>query len=176
MTSLVFYIFVTAVAMGLTIWLIVSGRRSGPPQQEEGARAAYDTPDAAFFQLADRIFDPRDYLWLRDQLSFPEGAEALARARRDLAIKWLEALQHSFDELVATPELSRETGRALDTNSSGWQLLGLTLRFQFLIKYALLVVRIFGPYHRLLPSFGWMRAFPLFAARERSGATVRPLP
>jgi hypothetical protein len=47
-------------------------------------------------------------------------------------------------------------------------MLWLTLRFQFLLSYALLVVRLFGPYHRLLPSFTWVPFPQKSAYRIRS--------
>jgi hypothetical protein len=34
--------------------------------------------------------------------------------------------------------------------------LWLTGRFQILVSYALFVVKLFGPYHRLIPSFSWV--------------------
>jgi hypothetical protein len=39
---------------------------------------------------------------------------------------------------------------------ASWHMLWLTVRFQFLLSYALLVVKLFGLYHRLMPSFTWI--------------------
>ncbi len=59
-----------------------------------------------WLDLSERIFDPSDARWLAEELAFPKLAEALILGRKRLAIRWLEALQASFDELVRTPELS----------------------------------------------------------------------
>jgi hypothetical protein len=48
-------------------------------------------------------------------------------------------------------------------NASSWEFLTLTLRFHLSVGYALLVVRIFGPYHRLIPSADWLQSLPGFA-------------
>ncbi len=117
-----------------------------------------------WLQLSERIFDPSDARWLEEELAFPKLASALMLERQRLAIHWLEALQASFDDLVRTPEIA--TSEAPETNSSGsWQMLWLTIRFKLLVSYALLVVKLFGPYHRLIPSFSWV---PFSEKRERS--------
>ncbi len=114
--------------------------------------------------LSERIFDPSDARWLAEELAFPKLAEALILGRKRLAIHWLETLQASFDEVVRTPELS--PSKLPEVSSAGsWQMLWLTVRFKFLVSYALLVVKVFGPYHRLIPSFSW---FPFSRGSERS--------
>jgi len=122
------------------------------------------------WSLAERIFDSSDYLWLRNGLGFPQLAEALARSRQQMAIRWLKAVQRSFDELVRTPEPLLSHSATSDAYGS-WELLRITLRFHMILGYAFLVVRFFGPYHRLVPSFGWMRWLPgTHSQRERYGA------
>lgn len=111
------------------------------------------------WSLAERIFDSSDYLWLRDELGFPQLAEALTRSRQQMAIKWLKAVRRSFDELVRTPEPLPSPSATRDTYGS-WELLRATLRFHLVLGYAFFVVRFFGPYHRLVPAFGWMRWLP----------------
>jgi hypothetical protein len=108
-----------------------------------------------WLDLSERIFDPSDARWLQEELAFPKLAKALRLGRKRLAIRWLEALQASFDDLVRTPDFaSSETHEA---NSPGsWRMLWLTIRFKFLVTYALFVVKLFGPYHRLIPSFSWV--------------------
>jgi hypothetical protein len=117
-----------------------------------------------WLHLSERIFDPSDARWLANELAFPKLAKALVLGRKRLAIRWLEALQTSFDEVVRTPELF--PSEAPEASSMGsWQMLWLTLRFKFVVSYALLVVKLFGPYHRLIPSFSWV---PLPPGSERS--------
>lgn len=108
--------------------------------------------------LAERILDPSDYYWLRDDLGFISLAESLRRNRQRLALKWLIAVRSSFNEMVRTPE-PISPGRTPNGTEGSWQLLRLTLRFHLFLSYAFFVVRFFGPYHRLIPSLGWMH-FP----------------
>lgn len=107
--------------------------------------------------LASRIFDPADYHWLRDTIGFPQLAESLLRRRRDLALRWLRALRTSHNELVRSPRLSEATAGADSPGS--WAILFLTLRFQLLLAHAQATVYLFGPYHPLVPSLGWLPAF-----------------
>jgi hypothetical protein len=108
-----------------------------------------------WLDLSERIFDPSDARWLAEELAFPKLAKVLILERRRLAIRWLKALQASFDEVVRTPEIA--PGAAAAANSAGsWRMLWLTIRFKLLVSYALLVVRLFGPYHRLMPSISWI--------------------
>jgi hypothetical protein len=133
-------------------------------ESSEGyAKGLWDGPG---WNLAERIFDSSDYLWLRNELGSPQLARTLARSRRQMALKWLRAVRRSFDELVRTPEPAPPGGAPSDARGSG-ELLRLTLRFHLILGYAFLVVRFFGPYHRLVPSFGWMH--PLFSRPERYG-------
>ena len=107
--------------------------------------------------LSERIFDPSDARWLSEELAFPKLAEALAVRRKRIAIRCLEALRASFDEVVRTPALTY--GELSEANSAdSWRMLWLTLRFRLLVSYALFLVKLWGPYHRLIPSFA---RFPL---------------
>jgi hypothetical protein len=116
---------------------------------------AASTGNGRWLHLSERIFDPTDARWLAEELGFPKLANALILGRKRLAIRWLEVLQASFDQLVRTPEFS--PSEAPETSSLGsWQMLWLTLRFKISVSYALLVVKFFGPYHRLIPSFSWI--------------------
>jgi hypothetical protein len=126
---------------------------------------------ANWLDLSERIFDPSDVRWLREDLAFPRLANSLADARKQLAIRWLRALKASFDALVRIPDSG--LGETPGTPSVGsWQMLWLTVRFQFLLSYALLVVRYFGPYHRLIPSFNWVPFPPEAASRIESPVYV----
>ena len=108
-----------------------------------------------WLDLSECIFDPSDARWLEEELAFPKLANALMLDRKQLAIRWLEALQVSFDELVCTPEIAPTTESAV-VPAGSWRMLWLTIRFKFLVSYALFVVKLFGPYHRLIPSFAWV--------------------
>src|SRR5208337_1641505 len=125
---------------------------------------APSTANGRWLHLSERIFDPTDARWLAEELGFPKLANALILGRKRLAIHWLEALQAAFDDLVRTPEFSpSEAPKASSVGS--WPMLWLTLRFKISVSYALLVVKLFGPYHRLIPSFSWV---PFSARSERS--------
>ena len=63
-----------------------------------------------WLDLSERIFDPSDARWLAEELAFPKLAKALTLERKRLAIRWLETLQASFDEMVRTPERTAERG------------------------------------------------------------------
>jgi hypothetical protein len=150
------------------------------PSREEAADAEISGEhvrglwDAPGLTLAERILDPSDYLWLREELGLPELSRALRRSRQRMALKWLKAVRGSFHELIRTPEPSLAHGATGDTRA-GWELLRLTLRFHLILGYAFLVVRFFGPYHRLVPLFDWMHSLPSHA--ERCGtAEISRLP
>jgi hypothetical protein len=154
---------VIAVLLLVAIHVAMARARSvEPPERATEKEFAPRFGQANWLDLSERIFDPSDVRWLRKDLAFPRLANALADARKQLAIRWLRALQASFDALVRTPDFG--LGETPGSPSvSSWQMLWLTVRFQFLVSYALLVVRYFGPYHRLIPSFDWV-PFPQEAA------------
>lgn len=157
MTELLVYTLIALGVLVLTVSLLRTGLRQVTEHSSQTPRPyhRHETTDASFLQLHDRIFDPRDYRWLRHDLSFPEAAEELARHRRHLALEWLESFRDLFQEMVRTPgQVPTKATRASAVSS--WQLLWLALRFQFLINYAIFVVRFFGPYHQLIPSLSWV--------------------
>jgi hypothetical protein len=156
-----------AVAIVFLTLVMALRRKPQPLDPDEALTAKSYAPNIGngrWLYLSERIFDPSDARWLAEELAFPSLTDALIRGRKRLAIRWLEALQASFDELVRTPDLNRN--EEPEANSAGsWKTLWLTLRFKFLISYALLVVKLFGPYHRLIPSFSWV---PFSPGSERS--------
>jgi len=127
-------------------------------------RSAPGFENGNWLHLSERIFDPSDARWLAEELGLPDLASALVLERKRLAIFWLEALRASFDQLVRTPEFS-PSEVSVGSSDGNWKMLWQTFRFKVAISYALLVVRLFGPYHRLIPSFSWI---PLSRAGERS--------
>ena len=107
-----------------------------------------------WLHLSERIFDPSDARWLAEELAFPKLAEALVLGRKLLAIHWLEALQESFHEWCERLNVTADELPEVGPEGS-WRILWLTLRFKLLVSYALIVVKLFGPYHALIPSFSW---------------------
>lgn len=162
---LLIYAAVSILFLALVVYLF---KRPRPIDSDEtvveGASAKTIVVNGGWLNLSERIFDPSDARWLADELAFPKLAKALMLSRKRLAIRWLEELQSSFHELVRTPSLApSESPGAFSAQS--WKLLWLTLRFKLLISYALLVVKVLGPYHRLIPSFSWV---PFPRESERS--------
>jgi hypothetical protein len=166
MTATLIYPLI-AVGIIVIVALLLRPSREGAAADaeisREHVRGLWDAPRLT---LAERILDPTDYLWLREELGFPGLARALRLSHQQMALKWLKAVRRSFDELVRTPEPALPGGATSDARGS-WELLRLTLRFHLILGYAFLVVRFFGPYHRLVPSFGWVHT--LFSRAERYG-------
>jgi hypothetical protein len=170
MTELILYSLLALVILVLAGWLARNRPPSDEIENQPGGDLSGTSLQASSLDLANRIFDPADYRWLRDELCFPQGASILADHRKELAVKWLKALQNSFKELVRLPEPSPDRADP-GSGPSSWQLLWLTLRFQFLLSYALLVVRLFGPYHQLVPRFGLLQTLQnLGGSRSHSDA------
>ncbi len=162
MTSI--YTIVAILIVVLTVLLVRQSQREG--SSDEDARKDYlrDLCDGPSLHLAERIFDPGDYLWLRDEVRHPGLARALGRSRQQMAVRWLQAVRRSFDDFVSTPQPLPESN--LGEVPSPWHLLWLTLRFHFLLRYAMLVVRVFGPYHRLVPPLKWIPSLSASEARK----------
>jgi hypothetical protein len=156
-----------AVAIAFLILVILAVREGQPADPEEASNERNYAPNLGsgrWLDLSERIFDPSDVRWLEKDLAFPKLAKGLATARKRLAIRWLKALQSSFDEVVRTRE--GPPSKTPEANSpTARQMLWLTLRFNLLLWYALFVVWVFGPYHRLIPSFSWV---PFQQGSERS--------
>ena len=163
---------VVAVAF-LILLMGVRGNRRSPESDTDLApmHAASSIQSRRWLALSERIFDPSDARWIEDELAFPQLAKSLVSARKLLAIRWLEALQTSFDGLVRVRETSPVEAAAAQS-AGGWQMLWLILRFKALVSYALFVVRVFGPYHRLIPSFAWVPVLQGEGAFERPAWAV----
>jgi len=162
---------ITFIYAGLAITFLVLVlclmRKAQPRDTDEAVEEKAYAPhigNGRWLDLSERIFDPSDARWLGEELAFPKLEQALMQDRQRLAIRWLEALQASFDELVRTPEIAPSNDPEADS-ADGWQMLWLTMRFKVLVSYALLVVKVFGPYHRLVPSFAWV---PLSQRRRQT--------
>jgi hypothetical protein len=147
-------------SIAIVFLLLILGLRHKPQSQdsEEALSVKVSTPSinhGRWLDLSERIFDPSDACWLAEELAFPKLAKALTIERRRLAIRWLESLQASFNDVVRTPELVVHD-TPTEASPGSWRMLWLTVRFKVFVSYALLVVKLFGPYHRLMPSFSWI--------------------
>jgi len=146
----------TAAAIAFLVLVLALHRRFRSREPDEiwqGPKCATNLCIGHWVDLSECIFNPADARWLREELAFPQLARDLELQRRRLAIHWLRALRASFNQLVQTPDLVASG----DENSAGhWRMLWLTFRFNGLILYALAMVGLFGPYHRLVPSFSWL--------------------
>jgi hypothetical protein len=152
--------------IAIVFLLLVLTRFGRTPHHADDESPTYPGPSVGngrWLHLSERIFDASDARWLAEELAFPKLARDLTRERKRLAIHWLQALQAAFDQVVRTPELS--TDEVPEANADGWHTLWLAVRFKLLIYYALIVVRVFGPYHRLIPSFAWV---PRYREGEQS--------
>src|SRR5271157_4691854 len=144
MTTLIY----AAIAIAFLFMVIGFLRKPQPEDLDEtlaGKRYAPKVGNGRWLDLSERIFDPSDARWLEEELAFPKLARELIIERKRLAIRWLESLQASFDEVIRTPELVPSEA-PVQRSAGSWQLLWLTVRFKILVSYALLVVRVFGPY------------------------------
>lgn len=150
-----------AIAFLVLIMRLV--RKPQPFDSDDAYSAANDLPRIAsgrWLDLSARIFDPSDARWLQEELAFPELAKSLIAGRKQMAIRWLEVLQASYADLVRTPEFAPSDASEVTSARNG-QMLWLSLRFKFLVSYALVEVKVFGPYHRLIPSFNWAPSRPI---------------
>ncbi len=159
------------VLLGLGVvtlaWALVRQPITDKPRPEESRKECFsglwETPR---LRIAERIFDAADFHWLRDEIVHPELARALARARKQIALEWLKAVRLSFDHLVRTPAPVAPSPEPVP------RLLWMSLRFRILLGYATLVVRLFGPYHRLIWSFDFLATFSRLRPAP-SGAGLR---
>ena len=165
MTGLLFIAILALLALGAVLWLAEDSRSEDSSEAYPFQHLAGMVWNESGLIFAERIFDPTDYKWLHDELCFPNAARLLASHRKRLAIHWLKALRNSFNELVRMPDPATADGKEAPGNST-WQLFWLTLRFHFILSYAFLVVRLFGPYHRLVPYLGWVNSIREYGIRK----------
>ena len=157
MIAILSYVVIAALILAIALVLGLQSRYDIDADPEAEREIDRGLVHSSGLDLAEQIFDPADYRWLCDELRFPQLARALARHRKELALKWLKGVHGSFSELVRTPQPVGATSGPGDSPSS-WAMLFLTLRVHVLLGYAAMVVWMFGPYHRMIPSFGWLRA------------------
>ncbi len=152
------YVLLGSAVIALA-WALARQPDPAEPRREE-IETFPDFWETPRLKIAERIFDDADFHWLRDEIVHPELARALARARKRIAIEWLKAVRLSFDHLVRTPAPAAASPEPVP------QLLWMSLRFRILLGYATLVVRLFGPYHRLIWSFDFLPTFYRTRSRE----------
>ena len=98
-----------AIAIAFLILVIGLLQKPQPLDPDETLTERSSAPsigNGRWLDLSERIFDPSDARWLEEELAFPKLAKALTIGRKRLAIRWLEALQASFDEVVRARELT----------------------------------------------------------------------
>ncbi|HZP02558.1 MAG TPA: hypothetical protein VFD30_19915 [Terriglobia bacterium] len=158
MTSILIYPALAVLVLALAI-LLARRNRPAPLVLEGQGKFGQELWEDAGLRLAERVFDSSDYFWLRDEVGFPELACVLKQTRQSIALDWLLALRRSFHQLVLIPETA-SPGGGRESGLRSWMMLWHTLRFQFVLAYAIFVVRHFGPYHRMIPFFPRARATP----------------
>ncbi len=160
-------LFYSAIAIVFLLLVLGLARRKRPNDGCESFSDNHLTPvigNGRWLHLSERIFDASDARWLQEELGLPTLADSLIQQRTRLAVRWLESLQTSFDEFVGTPQYPFGDESEV-ASAGGWRMLWFTARFKISITYALLMVKWFGPYHRLIPSFSWL---PFSQRTERS--------
>jgi len=175
MTGVFVYSTIAILALVAIAWLARErspGAGGRTRDMASAQRTGLGVPgNGQFLKISDRIFDPGDFVWLRDAVGRRDLARQLAASRQRLAVQWLRTLRYSFNELLRTPQPAPLQGNA-DSAQGSWELLWLTARFHLLLAYAVSAVRIFGPYHRLVPSPNWRRFLPEPASPKRRFSTV----
>jgi hypothetical protein len=149
----------------------VGGSTAIPPESDHVRGLC----DEGFLTLGDRIFDPNDCHWLRDDLALPHLARALSHSRRRLALRWLMALRADFDKRVPTFHNASSKDLLRWPAPCGYFVRG-TILFYIVWAYAWSVVFIFGPGRRLIPSFDWAHFIPSFIPRRSPHDAVGPPP
>jgi hypothetical protein len=165
MTATLIYALIALLIIVLAAFLTRRRHNEGTASGQAGKDYLPSLWDGPSLTLAERIFDSTDYIWLREEIGQPHLAQMLTRSRKRLALRWLRALERSFEELVCVPNPLPPHDNP-DPAFSTWQLLWLTLRIRCLLSYAYLTVWIFGPYHRLVPPLDWVPSLLRSDARK----------
>ncbi|MHB8654615.1 MAG: hypothetical protein ACYDA9_12120 [Terriglobia bacterium] len=155
MTFILPYVVIAVLILAIAVMLARQGRHPIDIETESEKEFNHGLLEKSCLDLAERIFDPSDYRWLRDDLCFPQLARVLARHRKEMALRWLRGLRSAFNELVREPHVAGEN-RAND-GLPGWVMAFHTLRFHAMLSFAMIMVWAFGPYHSIVPSFDWLR-------------------
>lgn len=165
-----------ATALVALLILIVAGLlvRRNQQYRARSAEAVANEPlcwwEESGLVLGERIFDPADCRWLRDEIGHRDLERVLARERRRAALQWLKAIKSSFDDLVLLPASAYANTQAALPD---WKMFWLTFRFHALVGSAILAVRLFGPYHRLIPPLNWLASMRRAEARRPRYHTVQ---
>ena len=155
MTFILPYVVIAVLILAIAVMLARQDHSPIDVETETGKEFNRNLLEKSCLDLAERIFDPADYRWLRDDLCFPQAARALARHRKEMALRWLRGMRSSFNELVREPLPIGEMGGP-DEGLPGWAMAFHTLRFHAMLSFAMIMVWTFGPYHGIVPSFNWL--------------------
>lgn len=156
MTFILPYVVIAVLILAIAVMLAGQGRYQIDVETESEKEFNRGLLDKSCLDVAERIFDPADYRWLRDDLCFPQVARTLAHHRKEMALRWLRGMRSSFNELVREPHVTGASDT--DDGRPARAMAFLTLRFHALLSFAILMVWMFGPYHGIVPSFDWLRA------------------
>jgi len=155
MTFIFPYVVVAVLILAIAVVLARQSRYPIGEETESAKEFKGGLLETSSLDLAERIIDPSDFRWLRDDLCFPELARMLARHRKEMALRWLRGLRSAFNEMVREPHVAGASDA--DDGRQALRMALLTLRFHALLSFAILMVWMFGPYHSIVPSFGWLR-------------------
>ena len=124
--------------------------------------------EPASLQIVRRIFDPADYLWLKDTLKAPSLAREMELVRKNLAMRWLSQAEADFRELIRT--FREGPGTEIDHGPvSEMSLLRHSASVHALLILARVSVSMLGPFNSLsntlvpLEYLGLLRSHPILA-------------
>jgi len=155
MTFILPYVVIAVLILAIAVVLARQGRSPIGLETESEKEFNRGLLETSCLDLAERIIDPSDYRWLRDDLCFPQLARMLARQRKEMALRWLKGLRSAFNEMVREPHVAGASDS--DDGRQALRMALLTLRFHALLSFAILMVWMFGPYHAIVPSLDWLR-------------------
>lgn len=173
MTFILPYVVIAVLILAIAVMLARQDHYPIDVETETGKEFNRNLLEKSCLDLAERIFDPADYRWLRDDLCFPQLARVLARHRKAMALRWLQGMRHSFNELVREPLPIGEMGGP-DEGLPGWAMAFHTLRFHATLSYAIIMVWTFGPYHGIVHSFDWLRIASVAEYRKGRYGVANP--
>ena len=173
MTLILTYVVIALLALAIAAILARQGRDRVGLEAENEKEFNHGLLEKSCLDLAERIFDPADYRWLRDDLHFPQLARVLARHRKEMALQWLRGMRSSFNEVIREPFPVGGTGDS-DEGLPGWAMAFHTLRFHATLSFAIVMVWTFGPYHGIIPSFDWLRTASVVGNRKDRFGVANP--
>jgi len=139
------YVGVAVAVLLLVLFSLRAGTTASSTDTIGKLAEEQSTLSSDSLQMARQIFDPTDYLWLKEGMKKPRLAHELKVVRRCLALQWLSELQEDFRKLIAgyreTP--GRVVSGGLATQVS---IVRYSLSFYWLLAFAKVSVLVLGPY------------------------------